>query len=81
MKKLDLESLCKEAIAKGLNEREVEHVRRYYYNAILKYEAENKPRGPGIAFALQHLEMTEFVAYAAAQSYIRKTIENIQRKG
>lgn len=77
-KRIDLESLTKEARAKGLNISEIEHMQRHYYTAMIEYTSKNTP-GPGVTAALHHLEMSEWYGYAAAASYIRRTIDSIQK--
>jgi len=78
-KKIDLESLCIEARSKGLNMQEIEHMKRHYFAAMLDYAQKHEPKGPGITAALDHLHMQEWTGYAAAASYIRHTIDQIQK--
>jgi hypothetical protein len=78
-KNTDLESLCKEARAKGLNINEIEQLKRVYYNTIVEYSQKRPQTEQGVRAAIAHIEMQEWVGYAAGASYIRRTIDAIQK--
>lgn len=80
MKRIDLESLCKEARAKGLNINEIEVMKRHYYNAMIEYTTKHEPK-PGVEAAIKHLEMQEWCGYAQAAGYMRRTIDEFQKEG
>jgi len=77
-KRLDLETLCNEARAKGLNVNEIEIMKRHYNTAMLNYIHNTEPK-PGVQGAIEYLDMQVWVAYVAGASYVRQTIDAIQR--
>ncbi len=79
MSKTDLEQLVRDARAKGLNQTEIEHMKRHYYSGILDY-AQNHTEGRNSQEArTEHADMTAWHGYVRAATYIRQTIDAIQR--
>jgi hypothetical protein len=75
-----LEKLIEEAIDFGFNTIEVDFVRRCYYDALIKYDDAHKDNYPrGIQASINYEEVRQMTAYAVTKSYIRKSIDMINK--
>lgn len=77
-----LDSLVREATRCGFTSQEIDVVKRYYFDALIKYDDAHKDKRPvGIRACINYEEVRQMTAYAVAKNYMRRQIDSMQKKG
>lgn len=79
MSKTDLEQLVLDARAKGLNSDEIEIMKRHYFSGVLECAQKREAKSDAQADRAHHTDMGAWHGYVRAATYIRQTIDAIQK--